>query len=289
MTNGSISHCIDTKSKQTLTQVPGKRLRAEIYTPGLLKEITKRGVAHALPLQCLSLARLMQDTRADGSHPAQAIPISHASQPLFSPWFQGHASVSRCYMALPGRQRLFTAFTKYGLCAVNDPPHWKESTPFLSPQLRAWAGRCQNTRRRSRTSLIHHTEGGTAIAAGAGGGPVPGLKHARRPARPRNPRAATARREEGAGLGAEPSAATRVPVGGGRGAAHRVSGAPRPRPTINSALAAAGWPRGAPEDNGGARLKGQRRHCHRAGGAHRQLPRGRGSGSLRQAQRRRRG
>lgn len=123
----------------------------------------------------------------------------------------------------------------------------------------------------------------------AGGGPVPGLKHARRPARPRNPRAATARREEGAGLGAEPSAATRVPVGGGRGAAHRVSGAPRPRPTINSALAAAGWPRGAPEDNGGARLKGQRRHCRRAGGAHRQLPRGRGSGSLRQAQRRRRG
>lgn len=85
MTNGSISHCTDTKSKQTLTQVPGKRLRAEIYTPGLLKEITKRGVAHALPLQCLSLARLMQDTRADGSHPAQAIPISHASQPLFSP------------------------------------------------------------------------------------------------------------------------------------------------------------------------------------------------------------
>lgn len=83
-----------------------------------------------------------------------------------------------------------------------------------------------------------------------------------------------------------PATHARPPPAARRG---RDSAQSPPRPTINSALAAAGWPRGAPEDNGGARLKGQRRHCHRAGGAHRQLPRGRGSGSLRQAQRRRRG
>lgn len=134
--------------------------------------------------------------------------------------------MSRCYTVLPGRQRLFTAFTKYGLCAVNDPPQWKESAPFLSPQLRAWAGRCQNTRRRSRTSPIQHSEGGTAIAAGAGGGAVPGLRRTQARPAPQPTRGHRPSRGEGGTRRSARRGHARPCGRGPRSRASRVRGAP---------------------------------------------------------------
>lgn len=74
-----------------------------------------------------------------------AIPISHAAQPLLLFDYRGYTNTLHCYTAFTVRQRLFTAFTKYGLCVANDTPLWKESVPFLSPQNRAWVDCWENT------------------------------------------------------------------------------------------------------------------------------------------------
>lgn len=76
-----------------------------------------------------------------------AIPISHSAQPLFLFDYRGYTNTLHSYIAFTVRQRLFTAFTKYGLCVVNDIPLRKESIPFLSPQLRAWVDCSVSTRR----------------------------------------------------------------------------------------------------------------------------------------------
>lgn len=66
------------------------------------------------------------------------IPMSHSAQPLFLFDYRGYTNTLQSHRASAVRQRLFTGFTKYGLCVVNDIPLQKESTPFLSPQLTAW-------------------------------------------------------------------------------------------------------------------------------------------------------
>lgn len=100
-----------------------------------------------------------------------AIPTSHAPQPLFLFDYRGYTNTLHCYTAFTVRQRLFTAFTKYGLCVVNDTPLWKESVPFLSPQNRAWVNCRENTCQRfSFMFPIYQNEGENLAFADRAGG-----------------------------------------------------------------------------------------------------------------------